>query len=201
MSALFRAAAAVIASGALGAGAVFGDRALERRGIDLFGGASSVPDFAAPGARTDARSGGGVPSHILTDFAQTQGAATARLEAVSQACGGAFVLRRGGVAGVEHVIAVLAQDGAGPGDEGGEQAEVLRLSAPGDLLNAQAGAGVLRLTSPDGFDGLAWAVSQDGGPRSLGPVRRDALFLPCADPDAAESRFNARSGRAETALR
>ncbi len=196
MSALFRAAAAVLASCALGAGAVYATRALEGRGVDLFAGA---PDTRAPtpvpqGARAN-------PGAVLVSFTQGRGARTARLDAVAEACGGSFVLRRGDVAGVAHVIAFIADEAAGEG------VEVRRLSAPGDFMRAEAGVGVLRLTSPDGFEGLAWALATNAEARALGATSREALELACADAAAAAARFNAgageagEAGAADTALR
>jgi hypothetical protein len=121
---------------------------------------------------------------------------------VAQACGGAFILKRGDVAGVGHVIAFTAYETA-PGG-----VEVRRLSAPGDFMRAEAGANGLRLISPDGFDGLAWALSSDAEPsaepqtqpRALGPAAREALDLACANAAAAAARFNARPGSAANAL-
>jgi hypothetical protein len=195
MSALFRAAAAVLASCALGAGAVYGTRALEGRGVELFAGASDEAR-AAPVSQGARRNSGAV----LVSFTEGRGARTARLDAVAEACGGTFVLRRGDVAGVAHVIAFIA-DEAEPGG-----VEVRRLSAPGDFMRAEAGAGLLRLTSPDGFEGLAWVLSSDAEPQALGRAARAALDLACADPAAAAARFNAgagegEAGAADTALR
>jgi hypothetical protein len=213
MSALFRAAAAVLTSCALGAGAVYGDRALESRGVELFAGifdeADAVPELGTPdraspnldsrgiawdsggaaGSDMDADTGG-----VLVRFAEGRGVRTARLDAVAQACGGTFVLKRGDVAGVGHVIAFIAHEAASGG------VEVRRLSAPGDFMRAEAGAGGLRLTSPDGFEGLAWALTANAEPQALGPAARDALDLACADAAAAAARFNAGPGSAANAL-
>lgn len=194
MSALFRAAAAVLASCALGAGTVYATRALEGRGVDLFAGASeTAPATRAPGASSDFEA-------VLVSFTEGRGARTARLDAVAEACGGTFVLRRGDVAGVAHVIAFIAEETAG------ESVEVRRLSAPGDLMRAEAGGDGLRLTSPDGFEGLAWALSSDAEARALGATSREALNLACVDAATAAARFNARAGEgeagaADTALR
>ncbi|MEQ8434048.1 MAG: hypothetical protein RIA71_07390 [Oceanicaulis sp.] len=196
MSALFRAAAAVLASCALGAGAVYGARALEGRGVDLFGAAPASDINADPaidsGVNTTLDTGVDTGA-VLARFTEGRGARTAQLDAVGEACGGAFVLKRGDVAGVGHVIAFTAH-GAGSGG-----VEVRRLSAPGDFMRAEAGVNGLRLTSPDGFEGLSWALTLDAGPqsepqtqpRALGPAAREALDLACADAAAAAARFNA----------
>lgn len=191
MSALFRAAAAVLASCALGAGAVYGTRTLEGRGVERFA--------AAPGSHINTSLDTGIDTAaVLARFTEGRGARTAQLDAVGQACGGAFVLKRGDVAGVGHVIAFTAYE-TSPGG-----VEVRRLSAPGDFMRAEAAAGVLRLNSPDGFDGLAWALSLDAEPqaepRPLGPAARNALDLACADAAAAAARFNAAPGSAASAL-
>ncbi|MGX6648070.1 hypothetical protein ACWCOP_09030 [Maricaulaceae bacterium MS644] len=189
MSALFRAAAAVLASCALGAGAVYGTRVLEGRGGAVVAGASGSDIDPDTGVST-----GIDTAAMLARFSEGRGARTAQLDAVAEACGGAFVLKRGDVAGVGHVIAFTAH-GAGPG-----ALEVRRLSAPGDFMRAEAGAGVLRLNSPDGFEGLAWALTSDAEPqaepRTLGPARRETLDLACADAAAAAARFNGGSREA-----
>jgi hypothetical protein len=203
MSALFRAAAAVLASGALSAGAVYGTRALERQGVDLFAGPVDAADAAPdPGSRGKASDLSGAVDPdidintraVLARFTEGRGARTARLDAVAQACGGNFILKQGDVAGVGHVIAFIAHETA-PGG-----VEVRRLSAPRDFMRAEAGANVLHLTSPDGFDGLAWALWSNAEPQALGPAAHDALDLACADAAAAAANFNSGPGSAAHAL-
>ena len=182
MTALFRAAAAVAASVVLAAGAVQGDRLLERRGLDLF-----APSGGA---------GGADPAPDLARLAEGQGRLTARLEQVVTACGAGFALRRAGVAGVDHVLVFTSGDAAG---------RLERLSAPADLMRAAPARGALMLISPDGFEGVAFAPDAAGDVTALGAAAgRDRLALPCADADRAAAAFNG-AGRApvlgETSVR